>query len=282
MQSEYIKYYILSAILAIVLYVIVENKTKEAKLNRKINIFYGVIIALIIGLVPVIGYLGLRGFTLIIFICIQVLLLVLGILHNRLLIKYLPWFKSSPLAMQFLYSISMLCLGGALMLLLLDLSQLTAYPLIMLSGLIWFFVPLLFSQSWKAYISLPIKQFKSWRYPIDEPIDPPTDEEMNSLVVIAFEFLKTTNETERTVFRAKAPVFMSLGRLFYYFINDYNDRHPDTPIEYSINGTSACHWLFYVKPKWYQGKKYLDYESAIKDNGVKENSVIVCQRVNQS
>jgi hypothetical protein len=71
---------------------------------------------------------------------------------------------------------------------------------------------------------------------------------------------------------------MRLGKLFYYFLNDYNDRHPDTPVEITEE-ENAFGWLFYHKPGWFTRIKYLDADQTVKHNRIKENSIIVCKRV---
>jgi len=72
---------------------------------------------------------------------------------------------------------------------------------------------------------------------------------------------------------------MELGELFYYFINDYNERHPLEHIQY-VNGPGDPHgWMFYKKPKWYNIlTRYMDADRTIFLNGIRENDVIVCIR----
>ena len=85
--------------------------------------------------------------------------------------------------------------------------------------------------------------------------------------------------SELSNFRLKAPEKMAFGKLFYFFINDYNDRHPENKIVY-INSENEPHgWVFYRKPKWYLGMKYIDYARTVDSNGIKEDNVIICQRV---
>ena len=96
---------------------------------------------------------------------------------------------------------------------------------------------------------------------------------------IRFEFKKKINDGAITNFRAKAPVDMYFGELFYYFINDYNERHPDGRVEY-VNGSGEPNgWVFYKKPRWHTlGTSYIDAEKTIFNNHIKENDVIICSR----
>jgi hypothetical protein len=69
-----------------------------------------------------------------------------------------------------------------------------------------------------------------------------------------------------------------LGELFYHFINDYNELQSETPIEYQINGV-ATEWWYHLKTKWYMPRRILDPHLTVRENGIKENSVIICERI---
>jgi len=113
-----------------------------------------------------------------------------------------------------------------------------------------------------------------------QEVPDPTDKELEAPVVVAFEFQKNQTDKGITNFRAKAPRGMQFGRLFYFFINDYNARHPEETIEYTNASFTPYEWIFFLKPGFFGGKKYLDPEKSIYHNQIKENSVIVCKRVN--
>ncbi|NQU86525.1 MAG: hypothetical protein HQ541_12260, partial [Mariniphaga sp.] len=74
--------------------------------------------------------------------------------------------------------------------------------------------------------------------------------------VIGFEFKRQAGNENMTTFRAKAPKEMVFGKLFYYFINDYNDRNPDEKIEYLDEKDRPLGWIFYFKPKWFRSIRY--------------------------
>jgi hypothetical protein len=131
-------------------------------------------------------------------------------------------------------------------------------------------------------MSIPKRNLKNWLYPLNETIPPPTDPEMANPVIISFVFQKRNSDPEKTVFRAKAPLAMQMGRLFYYFINDYNERHPGTPIEIASEENKPYGWVYHFKRRWSLKTKYLDPDATISENQVRENSVIVCRRVNES
>jgi Type VI secretion system, TssN len=72
---------------------------------------------------------------------------------------------------------------------------------------------------------------------------------------------------------------MGFGQLFYYFINDYGERHPNNKIEFADNNAAPYGWIFYKKPRWYTiNTIYIDAEKTFYANRIRENDVIVCHR----
>ncbi len=72
---------------------------------------------------------------------------------------------------------------------------------------------------------------------------------------------------------------MEMGQLFYYFINDYNERHPQDKIEYIDGAGEPYGWVFYQKPQFFDlQKRYINAGNTIFLNGIKENNVIICSR----
>ena len=148
----------------------------------------------------------------------------------------------------------------------------------MVTSIVWFLVPFFFIKALAWYSMIPERQFKTWIYPVDNPIPDPTDSELAMPMVISFEFQKKVNDTDYTIFRAKAPKDIQFGKLFYFFINDYNSRHPEGVIEVSSK-TNPYPWVFHFKPKWLMKTRYLDPDETVFHNQIKENSVIVCNRI---
>lgn len=122
--------------------------------------------------------------------------------------------------------------------------------------------------------------FATWYYPVT-PIELPDEKANEKILVIAFEIAKTPADKLKTNFRAKGPDSMLLGELYYHFLNDYNDIQSETPIEYVDAENNPQEWWFRVKPKWYQGQRILDPQLSIRDNQIRENSIIICERIIQ-
>lgn len=151
------------------------------------------------------------------------------------------------------------------------------YP--MLLSLLFFFVPFLLNSTFLAAYDIPVAAFPVWQYPLLEAIELPDEKEGERLYVIGFEIAKKETDDRRTYFRAKAPEQMILGDLYYHFINDYNELQSETPIQYTDHTGKAQGWYFRTKPKWYRRSKILDAARTVGDSGIKENTVIICERM---
>ena len=151
------------------------------------------------------------------------------------------------------------------------------FPMLM-SGLA-FFIPMTIKQTFEAAYNIPAAIFSTWKYPLQNPIELPDEKSNEKILVIAFEISKKKNDTSKTNFRAKAPELMTLGDLYYHFINDYNEFHSETTIQVADNEYAAHEWWFRLKIKWYQFEDILDPSLTFLENKIKENSVIICERI---
>lgn len=151
----------------------------------------------------------------------------------------------------------------------------------MLMSMLSFFIPIVLLYTFEAAYKIPLPVFATWQYPIKAPIELPDEKVNEKLLVIAFEISKNSKDHIKTNFRAKGPEAMLLGDLYYHFLNDYNDVQSETPIEFADKEDNAFEWWFRIKPKWYQSQRILDPQLSIWDNQVKENSIIICERIIQ-
>ncbi len=149
----------------------------------------------------------------------------------------------------------------------------------MLLSMLTFFVPILVLYTFEAAYKIPLPVFSTWRYPIHAPIDLPDEKINEKLVVIAFEIAKKTADYIKTNFRAKGPEAMLLGDLYYHFLNDYNELHSETTIDFVDKYLNPQEWWFRVKPRWYQRQRILDPELSFHDNHIKEDTIIICERI---
>lgn len=153
------------------------------------------------------------------------------------------------------------------------------YPL--LTSMLLFFVPLLFYHTFQAAFNIPPSYFPTWQYPLHQPIELPDDDSREKKLVIGFELAKRVADSRKTYFRAIGPETMKLGDLFYHFMNEYNYEHADTAIDYTDGAHEPQEWWFLRKPRWYQSNRIYNPELSIRENGIVENTIVVCERILQ-
>jgi hypothetical protein len=125
---------------------------------------------------------------------------------------------------------------------------------------------------------IPARAYQWWLYPQNREVREMSEGELRDPVLIGFWIQKDVGEYY-TFFRAKAPIKMDLGDLFYHFVVDYNERHPDTPIACLTGDGASSAWCFYQKRKWWFKPRLLDPDKAVFMNRLKENDVIICRRM---
>lgn len=210
----------------------------------------------------------------------QVFILILGIAHVVLNPSAIPWYKDQPFKLQLLLILCILFLSYFFSDLSLSYIVSPKLRLVWFLSLLWFVVPILLNETVNQLLLVPPMVYKKWFYPLNERIDDPSDDELANPIVISFVFKKNEQTDEITTFRAKAPVGMTLGKLFYFFINDYNDRHPDSQITFLNKEGEPQGWVFLkIKNKFLGSKDAIDPETSIYSNNIKENDVLICSKI---
>ena len=257
-------------------------RNKNAQEFRFSTILYALVFGLFIGLGGLMGNKSLISVpNVTLYYLLIIWMLTLGIVHAILLKKILLWTSEKNMGAELLLTLSIGFLGACLVLIIFHYSGHKTFVMIDLSSILMFIVPYQFFITFFYYLEIPVKVLRKWQYPVDKHIDDPTDREMDAPLVVGFEFKKKPEDENMTTFRAKAPKEMIFGKLFYYFINDYNTRNPDEKIEYLDEKNKSVSWIFYIKPKLFSGIRYIDPQETNSFNFIKENSVIVCKRVTE-
>jgi hypothetical protein len=215
------------------------------------------------------------------FIGFQFLFFVLGILHLYILRKYFPDLSEdkSEFFYEFLFTLAYACLGIIGFIQVINRFN-SPYSYIFISSTILFMIPTLFVKLYEFAMIIVLPIYDSWVFPFNKNIKDPTKEELINPRVISFEFKKEKNDTDITNFRVKAPRGMEFGKLFYFFIIDYNERHPESRIEAVEEKTEQpSAWVFYFKTNWYSSIKHINFNHTVAANSIKEDAVIICRRV---
>lgn len=210
----------------------------------------------------------------------QAYFLILGTVHVNWLKEYIKWAgNEQSLWVEFLFTVILGLLGGIGFMAVFSWFSEDVLAVNMSMSVILFVVPWLVNQTYLNAISIPAPILKQWFYPVSQEVDEPDEDKLKNLLVISFVIQKQLRDSHKTNFRAKAPIDMDLGELFYYFINDYNERHPNDKIEYVDQQGEPFGWVFYKKPLLsIPQKQYVDAEKTIYNNKIKENNVIICNR----
>ncbi|MGB0950094.1 MAG: TssN family type VI secretion system protein [Marinirhabdus sp.] len=209
----------------------------------------------------------------------QFIFLLLGILHIYVCREYFGVLseKAGSFWSEFIFTIAVCCIALIGFVVVCNLFK-PEYSYVFLGAALWFIVPMLVVKTYEFSMSIPLPVYKKWYYPVGKNIKDPKNEELINPHVISFEFHKDEKTSELSNFRLKAPEKMAFGKLFFFFINDYNDRHPESKIIYLNDQNEPNGWIFYKKPRWYSVMKYIDYVRTVESNGIREDSVIICQR----
>lgn len=247
---------------------------------KKATMVYMIVAALFFGLIALAAYPTFIRQPFTALIVFQAYFLLLGTAHLYFMHDNLRWSgDSKAFGLEVLFTFLVGLLGSMAFVFVYQLVNQKGLHFYMAGSILFFVIPLFINYTFTKAIAVPPKIFKEWYYPVDQEIEDPDDSKLKNLLVISFQFQKQNNDPHITNFRAKAPTDMEFGQLFYYFINDYNERHPNSKVQF-VNGSGEPNgWIFYKKPKWYSiMTDYIDADKTIYNNRIRENDVIVCAR----
>ena len=262
--------------------IILFKKIKALKSYGLISIIYILLGSLLLAFPTLFNLAGNSLSEVLLLVFTQIFILLIGILHVIFVPATLPWYKDQGLGLQLLLIFSILFLAFFFMNLSLTDLQDIRLPLIWYMSLLWFIIPVLLDKAVDELVKVPSKLYKLWYYPFDQKVNDPSDEELDNPVIISFIFKKYEHSSELTTFRAKAPVGMEIGRLFYFFINDYNERNPEGPITYLDDRNEPYGWIFKkVRNRLLGLKEVIDPDSSIYSNEIRENDLLYCRRISE-
>jgi len=268
-------------IIGIIFLMFFTDKVDGFKKNyRKKYLAYIISMLLLFAFVPFLGTTRVITQLLDEFVFYQIAFLVLGAFHAVVYRNYFKKFKKNDPGYWSEILFNILVLIFCTITFIISYTYFHGKPFLfnMLASLIPFIIPTWIYVTYLTSIRIPAKYFTTWQFPKEGTFIEPKDEDYRDLVVVTFIFNKVVGSKETTEFRAKSPIRMDFGKLFYHFAYDYNDRNPDSPIELEDEDGSRQHWVFYLKPNWYSTSKYLDPKYPLYMNGIEENSVIYCLR----
>jgi len=262
--------------LALLFFTIYVSNVTDAAQKKKPLVLYLLAGGILIGLTGILGLFKFTELPIWAFIMAEVWLLIVGIFHVWLFEKAIPLENKNT--GKILFTLALCCFGYGLIFLFYKIFLKDPFPRICLLPAFFFVTPVFVMIAFQHFIKIPAKIFKAWDFPPPGTLSDPNDAEMSDPIIVNFEIRKHITDSH-TVFKAKAPKDMELGRLFYYFIMDYNSRHSDNPILINHDNQKLFKWSFHTTPGILSGKIHLDPEASISENRIKENSSVTCERI---
>ncbi|WP_267403920.1 MULTISPECIES: TssN family type VI secretion system protein [unclassified Chryseobacterium] len=267
----------------IILTMIFSQKTSEFKQKYKAKFYiYCFSMAFVYSVIAFLGYNKLfLDNNLYEFIFYQISSLLMGIIHCIMYRSYFNKFGDNNSGKEYLFALLTITYSVIPFMLIYTFLNGVDFMFLMLGHYIIFFIPTFLNDTFTKAMAIPPKIYKTWKFPDDYEQDSGLEEhEWRNTVLLTYMMDKDKNATKYGVYRAKGPTRIDFGRLFYNFIMDYNDKHPDDEIQIK-DENGLFNWVFFLQPKWYESTKYIDPELTLYMNGIEENSVIFCMRTEQ-
>lgn len=277
--GETLVYIFLAIAIAMIISMIIGMKTPKFRQDKKRYFIYIFCQGLILLLFGALLY-NLKGTTITTrFISFQVYLLIAGSVHLTFYHLYFKRFDAKEIYKEIFISIVSGTFMLAFLIMLLGHFQELEYMFYFFGAMLFFLVPTFVFALFKTAISIPAKLHKRWFYPVNSRYPAPHIAEMRNIIIVNLVFTKKENDATIINFKVKAPRAFDFGKLFYYFINDYNEKNPNSQVQYLDQKNQPYGWYFYTKPKWFSSSDYIDPELAIDTNNIKDGETIICQRI---
>lgn len=213
-----------------------------------------------------------------IYTTVQLSFLLLGIIHASILYDMLDWLDKKTFWKGFLMTLFFGLMGLMAVYLVKYIPYIKANPNAYLSATLPFVLPFIFNWVLKFFGDIPFKIYKAWYYPLGQA-EPDTDLiDLSKILVIQFEFPKSVGDYQYTNFTAKAPVNMTVGQLFFIFVNEYNYRNKERPLQYLDEDGNPFGWVFHKKVSWFKKRNFFDPDMNFRENFVQNNDIIVATR----
>lgn len=211
----------------------------------------------------------------------QAAFLGLGIFYVRQLDHLLGEDRRPQAVFVHLLTGVILLLGGYSFSLLFNYLSTLHYGLWAATCVLPFYVPLLFVRAFEALVGIPNEIRQIWHYPrhaaevVFDDVDP------YRLMILAVELHKRPGSGEPPVkVKARTPGDLPFGVWFQKFIDDYNYKFPNEPIQTTNASEQEYGWLFYcVRPSLFSLRRYINTDLSIARNKLTERDLIVAKRV---
>ncbi|EJG03282.1 TssN family type VI secretion system protein [Flavobacterium sp. F52] len=270
-------YLIVIIALSSILTLLISDKIKDfAKEYKKKFYAYALILALIYALIAFLGH--NKRFTNLSqeLLFYQIVSLVFGVFHVWIYRNYFQEFKQKSFVVELLFASVAPLYSSLLFAIIYTALNGINFTFIMCGHFILFVVPTAIDKAFCFMMLIPPKKITTWTP--DKFYKTIKSNEMNGILLITLLIKKEYSDEKYISIRAKAPVGVKFGRLFFLAVNGYNQSNPENQIKVMMPNKQNYNWVFYPQSKWYEKTKYIDALYDMESNLIKENSVIVCER----
>jgi hypothetical protein len=278
-KSFFIRYLLFPVIFVIATALMTIINKKNKLLSNKKLIVILLLTGIALGIPGLLGFLDLQFMPWGYIIC-QLYYLALGIFYVWLAVIYYEKELFERKVFFFICSLIACLLGLFLFKLGFDWLNNLKYGFWAATSVFVFLLPVIFWWAYIAFLNIPLEIYKVWQYPLS-PADISMEHlDFNKLLVLEVNLYKHTTDDEPLKVKAKAPRNMNFGLWFQKFIDDYNLKFPDSPIQYAQGGDSYK-WIFYIKPSFFKQRQFIDPDLDIEQNRVSEKFAIYAKRVSE-
>jgi hypothetical protein len=279
-KSFFIRYLLFPLIFVITTAIITIINKKNKVLNNKRLIVILLLTAIALGLPGLLGFLDLQFMPWGYIIC-QIYYLALGIVYVWLAGIYYEKELLERKAFFFICTLIACLLGIFLFKLGFDWLNNLKYGLWAATSVFIFLLPIVFWWAYIAFLNIPLEIYKVWQYPVTPGDINMEHLDFNKLLVLEVNLYKHTTDDEPLKVKAKAPRNMNFGLWFQKFIDDYNLKFPDSPIQYTYGRNESYKWIFYIKPSFFKQRQFIDPDLDIEQNNITEKFAIHAKRVSE-
>lgn len=268
---------------SIIAYFVVSKKNKI--LNNKTAILYYLCLALVISAFGFLGLIPDLFSSFLYFILLQVFFLGLGFLiswvWNSKMVSALQGQQGNEQLTAILFFTANAVIGMIGFTLIFyycnpDNNKMLA-PYLALS-IVPFTLPQFIKLSFAAYREIPQEIYKIWYFPYDADEIDFDKIDTSTIYMLELEYSKSINSNVLSNSKLRAPIGMKFGDWFRSFVENYNYKYDNDPIQYLNDDRTPQGWIFYVKPSFFGAPKYIDPDKTIAENKLSEKRIIVAKR----
>jgi hypothetical protein len=251
----------------------------NSQLNIKKNVWSTLLIVFILSIGGLFGFSDslYEGFWF--FVLIQILALILGVLLNNLFLKnYFSSFKNKIIS-EISFSLFIVSVSYFLFSFSFNYFSKTTLGFTYATSLIILIVPYFIKLAFDHFIHIPASIYKVW-YLNEEREEPDFDKiNVRDVYLLSLDLLKNVNDKGVSNIKVKAPLEMNFGDWYQSFILNYNEKFTDNIIQFKFLDGSSMGWVFYTKPTFFSGRRFIDPNKSITQNKLNEKVIIVASRV---